>query len=254
MRQVNAKDDHGDFFSYSIIGEIGSGGDCRVYKVSKGDSIYALKAPKEFDLSAYSAESDETAPVLDGCLLHEGKTDSLEKEAENWARVTARVPNSVVRLIDYNISPCPWMVMEYADCSMADVLTKGEVDISDFIDLLRSLDGIHSQGIVHCDIKPQNILRVGGVWKFSDFGISESIGGSESKGGRRGTVQYMAPEQTDGRFGSPDCRTDIWQMGVLLCHIFEDRSIYGSTTIGEVINDIQSGNYDLSISFHSLVS
>jgi eukaryotic-like serine/threonine-protein kinase len=78
----------------------------------------------------------------------------------------------------------------------------------------------HSQGVVHCDVKPENILvDLQGHVKVSDFGVARlqgggSLAGAVSRGLVMGTRAYMAPEAMAG--GPPDPRMDVYSLGVVL--------------------------------------
>jgi tetratricopeptide (TPR) repeat protein/tRNA A-37 threonylcarbamoyl transferase component Bud32 len=85
------------------------------------------------------------------------------------------------------------------------------------IQVLGALDAIHAQGLVHCDIKPANLLvqeRDGNVMaRLLDFGFAESISMSEP-GEQRGTLGYVAPEVFKGI--DPDARADLYSLGMVL--------------------------------------
>lgn len=152
--------------------------------------------------------------------------DVFSHEASVWAKVTAEAGDSVVGLIDFGKDPYPWMVMDLADRDLGDAISRHEVSANDIVGLLRALQRIHDIGVVHLDIKPENILSIQGGWRFSDFGTSRCVSTSPM-GPMMGTPEYMAPEQfTPSRFGEPDIRTDIWQMGVLAYRILAGRSPY----------------------------
>ncbi len=90
------------------------------------------------------------------------------------------------------------------------------------ISLLALLDHVHRRGIVHCDVKRQNVL-VGDRAQLLDFGIARDIGASaaDSAGQVAGTLAYMAPEVLEGREVGPE--TDHYSLGVLLYHALTGR-------------------------------
>lgn len=74
----------------------------------------------------------------------------------------------------------------------------------------------HSHRIVHCDIKPDNlILFPGNRLKLTDFGIAK-VALKKLRGSGTGTVGYMAPEQAMGR---PTYRSDVFSIGLILCRM-----------------------------------
>ena len=88
--------------------------------------------------------------------------------------------------------------------------------IADARAVASALDAIHTAGIVHRDLTPQNLLRMGdGRLVLSDFGLATDAGESTSIHG--GTVAYMAPEVMRG--GKSSVASDVWALGVVMHEI-----------------------------------
>jgi Tol biopolymer transport system component len=132
-----------------------------------------------------------------------------------------------------------YLVMEYLEGeTMASRLAKGPLSIDQVIkygvQIAEALDKAHRQGIVHRDLKPQNVMLTKAGAKLLDFGLAKMTApgitphgtpGAQTAGPTReamlttqgtilGTLQYMAPEQLEGK--EADTRTDIFAFGALL--------------------------------------
>lgn len=74
--------------------------------------------------------------------------------------------------------------------------------------VLSALEHLHEANLVHCDVKPANILRVDGVWRLGDLGLLAR--GSQLQGKRRGTPSFLPPE------GVQDRTTDLYALGMTI--------------------------------------
>lgn len=128
----------------------------------------------------------------------------------------------------------PFLVMEALEGeTLAERLVRGALPIDELlclaIEMSTALDYAHRHGVIHCDLKPSNVMLTSTGVKLLDFGIArlyaaDRAGDSAPPGLLPqtitdedlliGTPQYMAPEQLEGR--EPDTRTDLFAMGALL--------------------------------------
>ena len=115
-----------------------------------------------------------------------------------------------------------YMVMEYvAGLSVREILHAegllAPAQAADVLDqTLAALQHAHRQGIVHRDVKPENLMVTrDGVVKVADFGLARAFADAQitEAGNVTGTVQYLAPEQLQGEPADP--RTDLYALGVV---------------------------------------
>lgn len=159
-----------------------------------------------------------------GLLADTEHAERFRREAVLVARLSH--PN-LVRLLDRGEdADGPFLVMELVDGEnlRARVKREGALDPDEAARICaevgRALSYAHGQGVVHRDIKAQNVLLTaeGGV-KLADFGIARLIETEGEPGLTKtdmllGSADYLSPEQADGR--PLDARTDIYSLGILL--------------------------------------
>ncbi|QCE05508.1 mitogen-activated protein kinase kinase kinase [Vigna unguiculata] len=120
------------------------------------------------------------------------------------------------------------LFMEYTPCgTLDDLIKKGSLSEKEVIMytrmILKGLRSIHKEGIIHCDLKPANILLFPSSddnakyqLKIADFGLSNTIGDANVGLGEimfRGTPIYMSPESIIGLMGTT---LDIWSLGCIV--------------------------------------
>jgi eukaryotic-like serine/threonine-protein kinase len=150
----------------------------------------------------------------------------------------------VVRVYDYvedAHAGCPILVMELVDGqSLADLLRAGPLDPVRAMDVVAQaaagLHAAHLAGLVHCDVKPGNLL-IGrdGTVKITDFGIAQSPGTRPGGSERHlaGTPAYLAPERVAGEAASP--LSDLYSLGIVAYECLAGAQPFSGTT-GQVLS------------------
>lgn len=145
----------------------------------------------------------------------------FHQEAQAAARLSH--PN-IVNIFDVGISGDDhYIVMEYVpgDTLKTMIQEKGHLPVEDALRIAREISDAlamaHANNIVHCDIKPHNILMMpDGHAKIADFGIARAVTESTMtySGNVIGSVHYFSPEQAKGTYITP--KSDVYSLGVVL--------------------------------------
>ena len=126
------------------------------------------------------------------------------------------------------------------------VLSQGKI-YALFSQLLDALQLAHDSGIVHRDMKPENLILTKGsrgrtILKIVDFGIATIISGSNDKsdplnkrGMAIGTPYYMSPEQAAGRLDKVDHRSDLYACGVIFVELLVGRRLFRSKDAKDIL-------------------
>ena len=115
---------------------------------------------------------------------------------------------------------------------------KGALDWKEVVhftkQITRALSHAHERGIIHRDIKPQNIMLLrDGTLKVADFGIAALENEVyENNGQTIGSIHYIAPEQARGN--SPDARSDIYSLGVVMYEMLSGKLPFTGDTLAEI--------------------
>lgn len=114
-----------------------------------------------------------------------------------------------------------------------------------FHQLVQGLDYCHCKGVLHRDVKLENVLLNGrGNVKIGDFGVSKSVRGSEKIVEQCGTPAYIAPEILKGK-GYEGFGADVWSAGVVLYAMLYGSVPFKATNMQELNRSIVKGKYSL---------
>ena len=221
---------------YEILGAIGEGGMGEVYKATdtRLNRTVAIKVlPPHFagdtDMKQRFDREAQTIAGLNHphiCTLHDvGEQDGVS-----------------------------FLVMEHIEGeTLAARISRGALPIDEALkvalEIIDALDKAHRQNIVHRDLKPANIMLTKGGTKLLDFGLAKWAAGQPgshaaqetrldvtAKGTMIGTMQYMSPEQVEGR--EADSRTDLFGFGAVVYEMLTGKKAFEGKTQASLIGAI----------------
>ena len=212
---------------YEIVGKIGTGGMADVYKamdltLGRNVAIKVLKAEFSEDLNFVT---------------------KFRTEAQSAAGLEH--PN-IVNIYDVGSERgMHYIVMEYVEgiTLKTYIEKKGQLSFKEAISIAiqvgRGIEAAHHKGIIHRDIKPQNIIiSTEGKVKVTDFGIARVANSNTISSDVMGSVHYSSPEQA--RNGFVDGKSDIYSLGIVMYEMVTGRVPFdGDTTVAVAIQHLQ---------------
>lgn len=212
---------------YEVVSKIGTGGMANVYKAKdhKLNRFVAMKVLKQ------EFREDTT-------FIKKFKT-----EAQSAAGLTH--PN-IVNVFDVGEDDgIHYIVMELVEgITLKDYISKkGKLSVKEAtsiaIQVSMGLEAAHSHGIIHRDVKPQNIIiSTDGKVKVTDFGIARAASSNTISSNVMGSVHYSSPEQVRG--GYSDEKSDIYSLGITMYEMITGKVPFeGETTVAIAIKHLQ---------------
>ncbi|MDO4633414.1 MAG: Stk1 family PASTA domain-containing Ser/Thr kinase [Eubacteriales bacterium] len=212
---------------YEVVGMIGTGGMADVYKardhkLNRFVAVKVLKAEFRSDkafVTKFRAEAQAAAG-----LAHPNIVNIYDVGEDHGMHFIVMELVEGITLKEY-------------------VMKKGKLTVREAtsiaIQVSQGLETAHNAGIIHRDVKPQNIIiSTDGKVKVTDFGIAKAVTSNTTTTSAMGSVHYSSPEQARG--GYSDARSDIYSLGITLYEMLTGRLPFdGDSTVAIAIKHLQ---------------
>lgn len=177
------------------------------------------------------------------------RPDVVSRLFEIEAKAVAQLQHpNIVQIYDIGSDgDRPFLALELVDGGSLEGRMAGQpfpttAAVETILIVAEAVEHAHRQGIVHCDLKPSNILTTrDGTPKIADFGVAkwtESDGYWGEDGGRRGTPRYMAPEQA-GAPGEVGPATDVYSLGTILYEMLVGQVPHPGATSADTLRSLK---------------
>jgi eukaryotic-like serine/threonine-protein kinase len=210
---------------YEIIKILGEGGMGAVYKARD------IELEREVALKVIKPELSDNPEIL----------QRFKQELILARQVTDR---NIIRIFDLGeAGGVKFITMEYVDGQNLHQLLKqkGKLEVAEAVDIMEQvaagLAAAHREGIIHRDLKPGNIMRdLNGRVVVMDFGLARTISGDgmTRTGAMLGTIEYMSPEQAQGK--ELNASSDIFTVGLILYELLAGKTpFYSESAIASLL-------------------
>jgi serine/threonine-protein kinase len=213
--------------------------------------------------------------VLNPALAATVSVQRFQREISVVAKLNH--PNIVPVLVAGEVDSLPYFIMPYIEGeSLRGRIGRGPLSLRETVailkDVMRALAYAHSAGIVHRDIKPDNILLAGNAALVTDFGVAKAVSAARERGQVQpgqsitgvgislGTPQYMAPEQAAAD-PNADARADFYALGIVAYEMLVGSPPFHGRTpqallaaqLTELPPPLASRRYDVPIALSNLI-